>query len=83
MLKKDYLRVSYSGRLPMLIFSEKGWEIEAETFAEEIYQRFCLDLQEKQASKNVEFIPMLEQWKMVEVRKVRERIESVQKSLEQ
>ena len=106
MLKKDYLRISYSGRLPMLIFSEKGWEIEAETFAEEIYQRFCLDLQEKQtsiisemkdvnrqvvfsvlekirASKNAEFIPMLEQWKAVEVRKVRERIESVQKSLEQ
>ena len=106
MLKKDYLRISYNGRLPMLIFSEKGWEIEAETFAEEIYQRFCLDLQEKQtsiisemkdvnrqvvfsvlekirASKNAEFIPMLEQWKAVEVRKVRERIESVQKSLEQ
>lgn len=106
MLKRDYLRVSYNGRLPMLIFSEKGWEIEAETFAEEIYQRFCQDLQEKQpriisemkdvnrrvvftvlekirASGNAEFIPMLEQWKVVEVRKVRERIASVQKLLEQ
>jgi len=48
-LKKDYLRISYSGRLPML----------------------------------VEFIPMLEQWKAIEVRKVRERIESVQKSMGQ
>lgn len=106
MLKKDYLQISYSGRLPMLVFSEKGWEIEAETFAEEIYQRFCQDLREKQArvilemkdvnrqvvfsvlekiraNGNEEFIPMLERWKTVEVRKVRERIASVQKSLEQ
>jgi len=106
MLKKDYLRISYNGRLPMLIFSEKGWEIEAETFAEEIYQRLCQDLRDKKirkilemktvnrqvvfkvlekirVSKNAEFIPLLEQWKEMEVRKVRERIASVQKSLEQ
>lgn len=104
MIKKDYIRIDYYGRLPMLVFSEKGWKIEAETFAEEIYQSFCQNLKENKtditaqmrdvnrqvvfdvlekirASKNAEFIPLLEAWKAVEVRKVRERIASVQHSL--
>lgn len=37
MIKKDYLRIKYDYRLPLLVFSEKGWEIEKETFAEELY----------------------------------------------
>ena len=49
MIKKDYLRIKYDYRLPLLVFSEKGWEIEKETFAEELYQRFCLDIKEKSA----------------------------------
>ena len=49
MIKKDYLRIKYDYRLPLLVFSEKGWEIEKETFAEELYQRFCLDIKEKNA----------------------------------
>ena len=49
MIKKDYLRIKYNYRLPLLVFSEKGWEIEKETFAEELYQRFCLDIKEKNA----------------------------------
>lgn len=49
MIKKDYLRIKYDYRLPLLVFSEKGWEIEKETFAEEFYQRFCLDIKEKNA----------------------------------
>ena len=49
MIKKDYLRIKYDYRLPLLVFSEKGWEIEKETFAEELCQRFCLDIKEKNA----------------------------------
>ncbi len=49
MIKEDYLRIRYDYRLPLLVFSEKGWEIEKETFAEELYQRFCLDIKEKNA----------------------------------
>ena len=49
MIKKDYLRIKYDYRLLLLVFSEKGWEIEKETFAEELYQRFCLDIKEKNA----------------------------------
>lgn len=105
MIKMDYLRIDYQDRLPTLIFSEKGWEIEMQTLAEEIYQKFCRDLKEKKmdtifrmkdmnrqvvfgvlekirAGKNPGFLPMLAAWKAVEVRKVRERISSVEKSIE-
>lgn len=49
MIKKDYLRIEYDYRLPLLVFSEKGWQIEKETFAQELYQRICLDVEEKKA----------------------------------
>ena len=104
MIKADYLRIDYYGRLPMLVFSEKGWEIEEATFAEEIYQKFCVDLKEGKMdmisemksvnhqvvmdvlekirnSQNEAFLPVLEAWKAVEVRKVRERISSVERTL--
>lgn len=104
MIRKDYLRIDYNGRLPILVFSEKGWEIERETFAEELFQRFCRDVEEKHArvilemkdvnrqvvldvltkiegTGNADLIPMLEAWKVMEVRKVRERIDGVVKAL--
>ncbi len=100
MILKDYLRIDYNGRLPMLIFSEKGWEIERETFAEELFQRFCQDVKEKKArvifemkdvnrqvvfdmlekirdTGDADFIPLLEEWKAMEVRKVMGRINNV------
>ena len=103
-IREDYIRIDYNGRLPVLIFSEKGWAIEEETYAEEIYQRFCQDLEAGQMNvisemknvnrqvvfdvlekirlgKNADFIPMLEAWKAIEVRKVRERIAGVERSL--
>ena len=49
MIKKDYLRIEYDYRLPLLVFSEKGWQIEKETFAQELYRRMCLDVEEKKA----------------------------------
>lgn len=105
MIKMDYLRIDYQDRLPTLIFSEKGWEIEIQTLAEEIYQKLCRDLKEKKmdtifqmknmnrqvvfgvlekirAGKDPGFLPLLAAWKAVDVRKVRERISSVEKSIE-
>lgn len=49
MIKKDYLRIEYDYRLPLLVFSEKGWQIEKETFAQELYQRICLDVKGNKA----------------------------------
>ena len=47
MIKKDYLRIEYDYRLPLLVFSEKAWQLEKETFAQELYRRMCLDVEEK------------------------------------
>lgn len=35
-----YLDIQYDYRLPMLIYTEQGWEIERETFANELLQQF-------------------------------------------
>ena len=40
MIKKGYLKIEYTDRLPMLVFSDMGWEIERETYAEELLQTF-------------------------------------------
>lgn len=104
MIKKDYLRIEYDYRLPLLVFSEKGWQIEKETFAQEIYQRICLDVKEnkarvifemKEVNRQVvmrvldkiekdgteEFLPYLEAWKMLEVKKVAARIAEVENKI--
>lgn len=46
MIDEDYLQIKYEGRLPLLVFSDQGWEIEKETYAQELYQQFCLDVKE-------------------------------------
>ena len=104
MIKKDYLRIEYDYRLPLLVFSEKGWQIEKEIFAQEIYQRMCLDVKEnkarvifemKEVNRQVvmrvldkiekdgteEFLPYLEAWKMLEVKKVAARIAEVENKI--
>lgn len=104
MIKKDYLRIEYDYHLPLLVFSEKGWQIEKETFAQELYRRMCLDVEEKKARvifemKEVnrqvvmcvldkiekegteEFLPYLEAWKMLEVKKVAARIAEVENKI--
>ena len=104
MIKEDYLRIEYDYCLPLLVFSEKGWQIEKETFAQELYQRMCLDVEEikarvifemKEVNRQVvmcvldkiekdgtkEFLPYLEAWKMLEVKKVAARIAEVEKKI--
>lgn len=104
MIKEDYLRIEYDYRLPLLVFSEKGWQIEKETFAQELYQRMCLDVEEKkvrvifemkEVNRQVvmrvldkiekegteEFLPYLEAWKMLEVKKVAARIAEVENKI--
>lgn len=104
MIKEDYLRIEYDYRLPLLVFSEKGWQIEKETFAQELYQRMCLDVEEKKARvlfemKEVnrqvvmcvldkiekdgtkEFLPYLEAWKILEVKKGAARIAEVENKI--
>lgn len=37
MIVNDYLEIYYNGRLPMIIFSEKGWETYKPYYVEELY----------------------------------------------
>jgi len=39
-IENDYLTIRYDYRLPMLVYTEKGWEIERETFADELLRGF-------------------------------------------
>ena len=48
MIREDYLRIEYNWKLPVLVFSERGWSIEAETYAEELYEKCCEDMEKGQ-----------------------------------
>ena len=37
MIVNDYLNIYYNGRLPMIVFSEKGWETYKPYYVEELY----------------------------------------------
>jgi len=38
-IENGYLEIEYSARLPVMVYTEKGWEIERETYAEELLQK--------------------------------------------
>ncbi len=38
-IENGYLEIEYSGSLPVIVFSESGWEIERETYTEELLQK--------------------------------------------
>jgi hypothetical protein len=39
MILNDYLDIEYDYRLPLLVYTSRGWEIERETYAEELFQK--------------------------------------------
>ena len=39
MIINDYLKIKYDYRLPLLVYSEKGWEIERDTFSDELLEK--------------------------------------------
>jgi hypothetical protein len=38
-IENGYLEIEYAGKLPVIVFSNTGWEIERETYAEELFQK--------------------------------------------
>lgn len=50
MIEKGYLEIEYRDTLPMLVFSEIGWEIERETYVEELLQKLAKLLEGKDYS---------------------------------
>jgi len=53
---KGYLRIVYDYRLPMLVYTDKGWEIEKETFALEKLARLDRQLEEGKPDKSFEWL---------------------------
>jgi superfamily II DNA helicase RecQ len=41
-----YMRIEYDGRLPLLVYTEKGWQIERETYITELLQRIEQQLED-------------------------------------
>lgn len=39
MIVNDYLNIDYNGKLPMIVFSDKGWETYKPVYTEELYNR--------------------------------------------
>ncbi len=50
MIENDYLKIVYNGKLPVIVFTEIGWEIERETYTEELLQKLTLLLNGKDYS---------------------------------
>jgi superfamily II DNA helicase RecQ len=40
LLLKKYLDIRYDGRLPLLVYTAKGWEIEKDTYSDELLEGF-------------------------------------------
>ena len=38
-IENGYLEIEYSSRLPVVVYTEKGWEIERETYTEELLHK--------------------------------------------
>jgi hypothetical protein len=96
-----YLRLEYDYRLPLLVYTEAGWEIEKETYADELLENFdrLLEIGQRpydmsflkdknrdliwhlldkiQTRGNPKYIPVLEDWELVDYKKVKERIQQV------
>jgi RQC domain len=105
MILNDYLRFIFDGRLPLLAYTASGWNIERETFADELCQGFdrllstsqrpydmnylkdrdreliWRVLEKVEASGNLKYIPVLEDWQQVDYKKVKQRIKEVIQSL--
>jgi len=39
MIKEHYLRIEYDFRLPLLVYTERGWEIEKDTYTDELLSK--------------------------------------------
>lgn len=50
MIKNWYIEIDYRDRLPIIVFTDKGWEIERETYANELLADFFNVLDTKDAS---------------------------------
>lgn len=96
-----FIAIEYDHRLPLLAYTQKGWEIEKENYTDELIREFdeilasgsgpfdmCylkdrnreliwLLLEKVEATGSKKYIPLLEEWKKIDYRKVRQKIKQV------
>ena len=103
-IENGYLDIEYTYRLPVLVYTEKGWEIEKDIYSDELLQKinevcftrdydFVLELKDRdremimllldkiEDSGRIQYIPVLEAWKEIDYKKVRQRIIAVIREL--
>jgi superfamily II DNA helicase RecQ len=57
MILKRYIAIEYDYRLPLLVYTDKGWEIERETYADELLGK----LEQAAANNEYEFVVTLQE----------------------
>ena len=101
LILNEYLGIQYDDRLPLLVYTRKGWEIEMDTSSDELLHEFdemiasgktdfdmsCLKdrnremililLNKVAATGDKKYIPILEAWKRIDYKKVRQKINGV------
>lgn len=73
-----YLSIEYNFRLPVLIYTAKGWGIERDSYSDELLAEL-----RSLVSGEAGFIPILEAWQKNDYRKVKKAIAKVIRALEQ
>jgi len=106
-IQNNYLAIEYDYRLPLLIFTEEGWEIEKDTYSTELLNGFdkminsganyfnmnylkdknrgliFLLLDKARQTKDKKYLPILEAWKEIDYKKVKQKINQVINSISQ
>lgn len=104
-IKNNYLAIEYDYRLPLLVYTEKGWEIEKDIYSTELLNgidrmidsganyfnmNYLKDknrsmifmlLDKIKATNDKKYIPILESWKDIDYKKVKQRINFVINSI--
>jgi len=52
-ISEGYLSYEYDGRLPLLVYTHTGWEIERETYAEELFQKLRATAEDSETAFDV------------------------------
>ncbi|MBN6205833.1 hypothetical protein JYK21_05160 [Ralstonia pickettii] len=56
MIEHDFLEISYSGKLPMIVYTNRGWQIEADQRADEFLNEWDKLLMEGAPIPNMEYL---------------------------
>ncbi|MDC3418074.1 RQC-minor-1 family DNA-binding protein [Aquibacillus salsiterrae] len=56
MIEYDFLTIEYSGKLPMIVFTERGWQIESDQMADELLQEWMEWVKQGEQSPDMTYL---------------------------